>query len=192
MSADRKTEAASAPTWTKLDDRLLQKTRVFDLRAKRMRSPDGAYEDDFFYVESRDWVNILPVTTDGQLVMVKQFRFGVHAPTLETPGGLVEKNDPFDTAVRELEEETGYVAREMISLGSVHPNPAMLTNRCHVFLALDAVKEKPLNLEPSEDITVHLFPLRDVPKMIQDGEISHAIVAAALFLLWAKRPELLK
>ena len=178
--------------WTILDDRLLQKTRVFDLRVQRMKSLSGPYEDDFYYIHTADWVNVLAITPERKLVLVKQFRHGVNLVSLETPGGMVDdgKGDPKQTAIRELSEETGYVAPELLHLGTLHPNPAMLTNQCHVYLALDAQPKESQHLDPSEDITVHLAPLSEVPAMIQRGEISHSIVSAALFLLWMKRPEL--
>lgn len=177
--------------WTILDDRLIEKTRVFDLRAQRMKSLTSDYEDDFFYVHTGDWVNVLAVTPKQELVLVKQFRHGVNLVSLETPGGIVEGNDdPKDTAARELAEETGYVAPELVHLGSLHPNPAMLTNECHVYLALGAERTQSQDLDPAEQITVHLRPLTEVPSLIRNGTIRHSIVSAALFLLWMERPDL--
>lgn len=180
--------------WTRLDDRLLQKTRVFDLRVQKMRSPDESYEDDFFYIHSPDWVNVVPLTPDKNVIFVEQFRHGVRAQSLETPGGIVDSpdDDPRNTAVKELSEETGYVAPELVHLGSIHPNPAMLTNRCHIYFAENATPDAVQNLEPAEDIHLHVIPLKEVPKLIQTGAISHALVVSAFFLLWAQRPDLLK
>ncbi|MFN8390182.1 MAG: NUDIX hydrolase [Bdellovibrionota bacterium] len=180
------------PLWTRLDDRLLQKTRVFDLRAQRMRSGDGSYEDDFFYIETPDWVNVIAITPDQQVVLVRQYRHGINEFSLETPGGMVDKEaeDHRDTAMRELSEETGYSSNNVTFLGSIRPNPAMLTNHCHVYLAADATLASGQNLDPSEDITVELAPLADIPEMIRSGKIVHSIVSAAFFLLWIQKPEL--
>lgn len=184
----------TAPTWTQLDDRLLNKTYVFDLRVQRLRSPDGGYEDDFFYIASRDWVNIIPITKDRQVVLVDQFRHGINERSLETPGGIVDADDPepMKTAVRELEEETGYVPGSVLSLGTVRPNPAMLNNTCHIFAALDCERSGKQHLEPTEDITVHLVPLLELPRLIRTGEIGHSVVSSACFLLWTQYPELVR
>jgi len=184
----------SSRLWQRLDDRLLEKTRVFDLRVQRMRSPKGDYEDDFYYIQSPDWVNVIPITTEGEVIFVEQFRQGVRSQSLETPGGIVDhpSDDPLETARRELEEETGYSAPKLVLLGSIHPNPAMLTNRCHIFLAENCSASATQNLEPSEDILVKKMPLREVPLRIQRGEVTHALVVSAFFLLSAARPDLLK
>jgi 8-oxo-dGTP pyrophosphatase MutT (NUDIX family) len=180
--------------WQQLDDRLLQKTRVFDVRAQRMRSPDGQYEDDFYYVETADWVNIIPITADEQVVLVRQFRHGINQLSLETPGGMVDKGslDPKDTAIRELAEETGYAPGTVEHLASIRPNPAMLTNFCHVYVATNVTLQSEQNLDDSEDIAVELAPLAQIPQMIFSGRIVHSIVCAAFFLLWAAKPELIR
>ena len=172
-------------TWTKLSDEMLQKTRVFDLHVQRMVTPDGKHQDDFYYIKTFDWVNIIPITPDGQVIFVEQYRHGINQRVLETPGGLVDKpgSDPRSTAESELREETGYQAGELTALGSLYPNPAMLTNRCHMFVATDVVPGSGQDLEPSEDITLHFHPLVEVPKMIADGRISHAVIVAAFFML---------
>lgn len=173
--------------WKILNEKLLQKTRVFDLWVQRMLFPDGKSADDFFFLKTADWVNVIPITPDNNVVMVEQFRHGTNVRSLETPGGLVEPGaDGLQTAIKELAEETGYEAEEMLSLGQLSPNPAMLRNACHVFYAKNATPKHKLNLEPAEDISVHLVPLKNIPEMILSGEIKHSIVAAAFYLLHAK------
>ena len=184
MSEERK-------NWTKLDDRLLQKTRVFDLRVQRMRSPDESYEDDFFYIQTLDWVNVIPITPEGDVIFVEQYRHGINERTLETPGGLVDPGStPRQTAEKELAEETGYSSPRLTLLGTIHPNPAMLTNQCHIFLAENAERTHVQELEPAEDIILHSFPLVKIPHMIASGAISHAVVVAAFFFVRNKLPDL--
>ena len=84
-----------------------------------------------------DWVNVIPLLAGGEVVLVRQWRYGTAAPTLEIPGGMVEAESEREAAERELLEETGYRARSWRRLGEVHPNPAFLTNRCGTWLATD-------------------------------------------------------
>lgn len=174
--------------WQPLDNRLLQKTRVFDLFVKRVRAPEKKYEDDFFYIDSKDWVNLIPLTSDNEIVMVRQYRHGIEEITLELPGGMVhDRNEPpLEAGLRELQEETGYIASKTIDLGWIHPNPALLNNRMYYFLALDVRQEHAQNLDPAEDIAIELHPLDKIPEMLRDGKITHSLTVAGLlqFLLF--------
>jgi 8-oxo-dGTP pyrophosphatase MutT (NUDIX family) len=102
--------------------------------------------------------------------------------TLEIPGGLVEGQDtPEEAAKKELCEETGYQASEMISLGNVLPNPAIQNNRCHTFLAKNVFLAGAQQLDEMEDIEVIRRPLSEIPVLIRNGEINHSLVVAAFF-----------
>ena len=169
--------------WKILDRSILQKTRVFDLYSQRMRSPDGGYEDDFYYLQCPDWVVVVPVTPDRQVVLVKQFRHGINQQSLEIPGGIMSDpaENPAQAAARELQEETGYATDQIVDLGFIHPNPALQSNRCHFFLAKNVELASAQNLDPSEDIEVELHPLSKVPEMIESHQITHALCVAAFF-----------
>jgi len=115
--------------WKLLSSRSDESYRVFNLRTDRARSPRTGKDHDFFVLESPPWVNIIPVTSDDNVVMIAQYRHGIRSVTLEIPGGLVEDGDTLEGAARrELQEETGYDGNDLISLGSVHPNPAIQNN----------------------------------------------------------------
>lgn len=177
--------------WKKLSETLLQKTKIFDLYAQRMRFPDGKTEADFFFIKCPAWTNVVALTDSGEIVLVKQFRHGIQEFCLETPGGLVDEgeDDILLAAQRELEEETGYVAREILPLGEVFPNPAMLNNRCTYFLALGVQKTKPQELEATEDISVEVLPLSQVRTMIENGNLKHSLLYTGLLLALIKYPE---
>ena len=108
--------------WTTLESEPIQDCRVFSVRRIRTRSPRTGDAHDFFAIDSSDWVNVVPITPDGRVVMVRQYRHGAGELTLETPGGLVDPGEtPAAAAARELLEETGYAADEIVSLGAVSP-----------------------------------------------------------------------
>ncbi|MGM0424338.1 MAG: NUDIX hydrolase [Thermodesulfobacteriota bacterium] len=157
--------------------------RIFNIRTDLARSPRTRKEHEFYILESAPWVNIIPLTSQNQVVLIRQYRHGIQANTLEIPGGLVETNDtPRSAAQRELQEETGYRAREIRYLGKVHPNPAIQNNECHTFLALQAQACCEQDLDEKEDIQVLLRPLQEIPGLILQSEITHSLVLAAFHL----------
>jgi 8-oxo-dGTP pyrophosphatase MutT (NUDIX family) len=170
--------------WRRLAARRLAECRVFDVDRVRYAPPDGSTPRDFFIVEAPDWINVIPITPDGHVVFVRQFRFGIDAITLEIPGGMCDPGeDPRTAARRELREETGYDGGELVDLGWVHPNPAVQTNRCHTFLAKDARRVGAPQPDGDEAFEILTVPLQDVPGLIRDGSITHALVIAAFYKL---------
>ena len=93
---------------------------------------------NFYVFESLDWINILPITKEKKVVFVEQYRPGTDSITLELPGGMADLNEkPINSAKRELLEETGFSSNDWSKIGWVHPNPAILNNICHTFIALN-------------------------------------------------------
>jgi ADP-ribose diphosphatase len=132
-------------------------------------------------VSAPDWVNVLAVTPGGEAILVRQFRAGIGAETLELPGGMVDPGEtPEITAARELEEETGFVPGRLVALGVCHPNPAFLENRLHSFLALDCRRRGAQRLDSGEDIRVELVPAPSLRERVASGEITHALVLATM------------
>jgi len=166
--------------WKRIRSRPAQSFRVFSIRTDTAISPRTGTEHDFYIIESRDWVNIIPLTDDHQVIMIRQYRHGSREVTLEIPGGLVDPGDtPEKAAVRELREETGYQAEEVVKIGVSNPNPAIFNNRCYTFMARNVTKVSDPRPDQTEDIEVVLVPLSDIPGLIRKGEIDHAIVIVA-------------
>jgi len=166
--------------WTTLETERLGDFRVFDLRRERKKSSDSGREHDFYVLGATDWANVVPVTDDGAIVLVRQYRAGSDSVTLEIPGGIVDPGEsPADAAARELLEETGHAAREIVPLGSCSPNPAILDNRLHLFAALGVRRVAEPTPDASEEIEVRTASEAELEAMIASGAVDHALVLVA-------------
>lgn len=157
---------------------------VLEVKYDLFRHDDGR-EKNFITLHSSDWVNVVPITADGQVVLIRQYRFGTDSYTLEIPGGLVDPGEePIQAGARELAEETGYTSPGLVPIGKVSPNPALFSNTCHTFLAPDAVLSGAQRLDDDEDIEVITRPAQDLPGLVSSGQIDHCLVIAALTFYW--------
>ena len=188
MSAEKKPTPAR---WEKLGEKSVAQTRVLELTSVRYRHPQRAGERDFVVVRASDWVNVVALTTAGEIVLVRQFRFGIDTFSLEIPGGIMETGeDAVEAGLRELREETGFTGQRARLLGTTHPNPAIQSNRCHFVFVEDAVRSAAVEWDADEEIEVVLQPAAEVLALARAGGITHALVLNALFLfepLWRAR-----
>jgi ADP-ribose pyrophosphatase len=169
--------------WVRGSERTLVSTRILDLRSERFRHPVRGTEREFVIIHAPDWVNVVAVTSDKRIILVRQFRFGIDALSLEIPGGVIEAGeDPLDAGIRELSEETGYGGGRARLLGSVNPNPAIQDNRCHFVLVEDAVPTDPTKWDDDEEIQVSTAPIAEVLALARSGGITHSLSVAALML----------
>jgi ADP-ribose pyrophosphatase len=176
-------------TWKTVESHKVYSTRIFDLHHHRRHHHQRGHHD-FYVLEAPDWVNIIPLTEDEQVVMVRQFRHGTEDFTLEIPGGMVDPEDagPMAAARREMREECGYDSDDIIELGKVHPNPAIQGNYCHTFLARKVRPGVKIELDTTEETEVVLVPLSSIKELIASGEITHALVIAAFSFLHIYNP----
>ena len=155
--------------------------QLFNVRFDWVQNPRNSKEMRRVILETDEWINIVAVTPDKKIVIVRQFRFGNGKITIEIPGGTVEPDEsPKEAAMRELKEETGYTSDNWSYLGAVEPNPAFQNNFCHLWLAENAVSTDKMNLDEGEDISVETITLEELKEKIKEGQFTHALALNAL------------
>lgn len=168
--------------WEVLETEPLQDCVVFTVSRAHTRSPRTGRVHPFYRIDADAWVNVVPVTRDGSVVMVRQYRHGSRDFTLEIPGGIVDPGEsPEQAAARELLEETGYRAARLEPIGEVNPNPALFGNRVFSFVAHAAERVDEVRNEGLEETAVELVPAGEIPERLRRGDIDHALVVAALY-----------
>lgn len=182
----------TAQTWQRLKSEQIANCKVFQVRRDlSVREKDEESQHTFYCIEAPDWINVIALTPDKQVVLIEQFRHGIEEITLEIPGGMADGDeDPQTAGLRELLEETGYAPRgEVVVLGRTRPNPAIQNNWVYHLLALDVEKVQDTDFDSTEDVTTRLVPLADVAGLIENGAITHALVLAAFyhFMQWQQR-----
>ncbi len=171
--------------WQRSNKELVYKAHIMRHCQVNAHSLTSDKKGVFDIIECLDWVNVLALTAQKEVILVRQYRLGTDAVTLELPGGAVHRGeDPLIGAKRELEEETGGVAKAWTKLGHSDVNPAFMENHCHFFLAQDVELVKEQALDPQEEIEIVTVPLDDIPKMFKSGEISHSLNHAAFSFYW--------
>lgn len=169
-------------TWKRKSSKEVADCRVFKVREDFCERASDSAEASFFVVESPDWVNVIALTIERQVVLIEQFRHGVEEIITEIPGGIVDKGEePIAAARRELAEETGFTSGQIISLGKTRPNPAIQNNWIHHFLALDCEKTRATNFDEHEGITTKLTALKNFEYLIESNQITHSLVIAAFY-----------
>ena len=167
-------------TWVCEREETVINSPFMQVLRQHCRSSLDQREHQFYLLKSRDWCNIIPVTQDGKIVMIRQYRIGIADYTLEIPGGVMDSGEnPEDSALRELKEETGYVLKSggrVKNLGWTFPNPAILDNRCHSLIAGPVEKAHKQTLDDGEIIEVVEVPISEIAEKISNGTINHALI----------------
>ena len=180
------TEKTDTKTTKLLNARSVLKTIPFDVEECNVSFKGAPVKHKYHRLRINDWVNVLPITSDGKVILIRQDRVGAEENILETPGGVLDPEDqdqPEKAALRELEEETGYTSNEIISLGKINPNPAINTNYVHYYIAKNAYipserKHFPDLHEHVENVIVELALL---PDLLKNNQINHALSALLVY-----------
>lgn len=169
--------------WKKIKSEIALTANIFRYVKIKSESPTSGKIGDFDVLQCSNWVNIMALTKDKKIVLIKQYRHGIEDVTLEIPGGAVNLNeDPKEAAMRELKEETGYTSKNWQHIGRVAANPAFMNNYCDTFLARDATLTHKQELDPFEEIEVFLTDESELKRLVKNKEINHSIVISAFYL----------
>lgn len=184
---------ASHLIWTEEKREEKYHTGVMSLHDAECRSPEGKLRT-FTVIDCPDWVNVIPVLTGPkgrQFIMVRQWRYGSAELSVEFPGGIIEPGeDPEKGAMRELQEETAFKAGRLVKIGSLRPNPAIMSNTVHFYLAEDLTSLPGQSLDEDEFVDVMQVDEKEVIANLGKPPYVHSLSAAALtFYLIRKQPE---
>jgi ADP-ribose pyrophosphatase len=169
--------------WQLLKSEYLIQDQWLSLRADTCQLPNGRTIAPYYVLEYPPWVNIVALTREHQVVLVRQYRHGVQQTVLELPSGTVEPVDasPLAAVQRELLEETGYASQDVIETGRLSPNPANHTNLTYCFLATGVEQVAEPRPEDTEQGETVLMPLVDVVGLASTGGLLQALHVGALF-----------
>lgn len=182
--------------WRRDENRLILETPVVDIYSGPVKCRRSGVEKPFYLLDFPDWVNVVAVTDEKEMVFIRQYRYGSDQMELEIPGGVVEAGeDAVAAGCRELMEECGYGGDRSRLIGAVNPNPAIQRNSCSTVLVENARLVGEQQLDEMEDIEVILIPVEKVYNDLRSGcfPVNHGLVLNALsFYSFYKNIEVVK
>ncbi len=169
--------------WQIENSKYLINDQWIKVRADKCIMPNQKIVEPYYVLEYPNWVNIVAITKNHKVILVKTYRHGIGKELVELPCGLIDDTDttPLEAAKRELLEETGYTSDNFIQTGIVSANPSNHNNLTYCFLARDLRKIKDQSLDETEDIEIILEPVPKVIKMLKEGKFLQALHVSSLF-----------
>lgn len=173
--------------WKRLSSEYICKEPWATLRRDTCELPDGRINDHYYVLEYPDWVNMVGITAQNELLVIRQYRHGAGIISLEIPAGTTEPGEnPRDAAVREMLEETGYRFDKIEEIAGLYANPATSGNITYTYLMTGGQKVQEQDLDEHEEIDVFLIPLEEAKTMLLENKFSQALHSSALFYAFNK------
>ena len=170
--------------WKRIESKKVADCRVFSVREDWSERDADGKKAKFFVVENPDWVNVIALTRENEVVLIEQFRHGAEEIVLEIPGGMIDAGENTETAARrELLEETGFLSNEFIYLGKSQPNPALQNNWIFHYLALNCEKTRETAFDEHESVITKHVPLPEMANLIKSGDFPHSLAITAFYYL---------
>ncbi len=184
-------QSTSKMKWKTLATEYIFKDLWFKVRRDKCETPSGVIVDPYYVYEFPDWVTALPVTEDGKVILVRQYRHALGEICLETPGGCVDDTDKdIETAVaRELLEETGYSFSSYDFLGKISANPSTNNNLMHLFLARGGKRVAAQQLDENEEMEVELYSMDELKLLLKENKIIQSMHIACIMYALEKMKE---
>lgn len=178
--------------WKILSSEYLFNDRWFKVRKDRCETPGGKIVDPYYVYDFSTWVGALPVTEEGKIIMIRQYRHALGEVCIEIPGGCVDDTDTsLEMAIaRELEEETGYTFSSIEHLGKISPNPSTNTNYLHMFLARGGKKTSTQHLDENEEIDVLEMSVEELKQLLRNNQILQSMHVSCILYALEKMGEL--
>lgn len=163
--------------WKQINSRYIHREKWFNLRADKVLKGNGQTMDPYYVLEYSHWVNVMPITTDGRVVLVRQYRYALGDFSIELPGGIMDAHEtnPLEAARRELLEETGYACGTIEEVAVLATNPATHNNRLHCYLATNCSYAQAVSLDENEEIEVLLVEVDELVNMLRNNKILQSL-----------------
>ena len=169
--------------WKVLESTPLFSSGLFKLKSDKCELPDGRIMPRYYVMDFPDWVNILPITADGEVILIKQYRHASQKMHLEIPGGSLDpklNESNLEGAKREMLEETGYDSARVELVASQYPNPALQSNQMHTYIAYDCVKTQLQKFDEFEDLSLYFCSMEELEAHLLQGDIDHSLMVSSI------------
>lgn len=178
--------------WKTLSSEYLFHDPWFKVRKDKCETPAGKIVDPYYVYEFATWVGAVPVTREGKIIMIRQYRHALGETCIEIPGGCVDDGDKNieEAIAREILEETGYTFSTYDYLGKISPNPSTNSNLLHMFLARGGVKVKAQQLDENEEIEIVLLSIDELKQLLRENKILQAMHVSCILYALEKLNEL--
>ena len=174
--------------WKLLHSEYLFRRPWLTARRDTCQLPDGRINDEYYVLEYPTWINVIAITTDGKMVIIRQYRHGLGRTCFELVAGCVEPGeDPMLAAQRELCEETGYTGGQWTETMQFTCNASAMNNITHSYLAIGVQQTDTQHLDYTEDIEIYTFSQDEVHEMLLRGDFMQASMIAPLYKYFSEQ-----